>query len=565
MPGLAPDPIAVGAVSTSLEETLQSISDLCEESVINHQVPYASLLAESVSHNLLTPLRKPLYAASTLTYTEEAYDASYDNREVAHLVHSLLKSLLIPPVSLAHAYDVLHATVQPLEPSSNSLAVITAIWDDLLSALRAHLFSWLVYGVVQNPSDQFFISDGETPAVVPERLPTFISPVVAERILFAGNSQRCAILFAKASNSDPIFEDGSEVFERLLAEPSRAALEIEAASMRWRNTAALQLSRVLPFESIKERLYLLRQYLLLGHSAFWRCFFDELRTKPLLLSGKEFKKEERDEIENTLNQILLSTTSEMAASDLSSELYNVEQPPFALKISESGDLYPHFDLNIAESQVLASRASVYCDVFSIAFNICRVACELRAAFANLQEMDHEFRHQHLSKSARKDRTGLVRIRELRRRMASFVDGFEWYIQAEVLQPKFEKLLRMLDSNMVGTHSQSSRTTFFDMVCSLHESLMDKIFAQCFVGRTQINARLNAIFETCFGLCDLIRELSVEELAQISFTDTVHALDSCFSRNFGLLVRLLSHIQHGSVDSRIPALLVRINFNRYVHS
>lgn len=561
---LAPHPIRFGSLPTCLEETLQAISDLCALSIINHHVPHASLLSQSVARHVLTPLRERIYAAPTLNYSERVYDASHHDRQIAHIVYTLLKSILSPPVSLVDAYGEIQGSVQPLEPSSRSLAVVTAIWDDLISLLRAHLFSWLVYGVINDPHAQFFISDAESPAVVPNRLPDFVSSVVAERILFAGNSQRCAILFAKGSNSHPDFVDDRDVFERLMSDPTRAALEIDAASLRWRKSASVQLSKVLPFKRIKDRLYLLRQYLLLGNSAFWRLFFDQLRTKPMLLAGNDFKEEERLEIENLLEQIMVSTLGEMAASDPGADSHAMDQPPFVLKISESGGIYPQFTLSIAESQVLSSRASVYCDIFSVAFSICRVACELRASFGNLQAMDHEMQRKGQSQSIRKDRAGLVGIRELRRRMASVVDGFEWYIQAEVLQPSFDKLFTALDSSSVESHSKTSRVPFFDRICSLHETLMDKVFSQCFVGRAQINTRLNAIFEACFGLCDFVRELSVEEFAESNFSDTVEALDSSFSRNVGLLVRLLSHIQHGSVDSRISALLVRINFNRYVH-
>lgn len=553
-----------------LHHTLQAVSDLCSEAVLQDDVPYASVLAASVHHHVLTPLRCRLYSSPTPSFTRKPRDSSYEDRELAHNVLTLLRSILRPPVTLSKAYDALLEAIRPLSSDATFFAVLQKIWEALVSVLRSHLFSWLVYGIVQDPLGQFFICDGESPVIIRDRLPSFISIQIAERILFAGNARRCSILLESTTDFGSHRSDERKAFDGLLADLVRAPLEIEVASMVWRDAAAHQLSAVLPFCKIRERLFLLRQYLLLGHATFWRKFFDDLRTRPLLLAGKELTTSAREQIDKALEQIMITTITEIGTNDLAAVSDEYLDPRLSLRVSESGDIYPFFSMNVAESQVLASRSSVYCDVFSIAFNIRRVACELRASFATLRWLDLSLCRASRGRARRQSTAGLVTMRELRRRMAHFVDGFEWYIQAEVLQPKFDNLLKMLDqpAETVNQRRQLAPTprqaSFFDMISSAHEWAMDKVHAQSFVGNDQINARLDAIFASCFGLCDLVRELSVKALVQNNFRETVEALDLSFSRNLGLLVRLLAHMQHGSVDSRIPALLVRINFNRHLH-
>lgn len=553
-----------------LFHTLQAISDLLNSAVVTSDFAFAFTLNESVRRHLVSPMRRRLYKSCHYPYSQPALDAPYDDRSTATLIHRVLCDILrCPATTLAHALDDIQRTVNALPTSALAFKVLVAVWSDLVMPLRNSIYLWFTAAIVEDPRHQFFISEGKDPEVIEERLPAFITAPVAERIHFVGNVRKCQIVLAK-ERREPLHDpENITAFASLLQDPLSAELEIEAASLKWRIAAAEQLSQILPFDRIRNRVFLLRQYLLLGHSAFWRSFFDELRSKPLLLISRDLDPEERQNVEKTIMQILAYTFQDFASENAAlPERSSMTESPLALHVTEKGDIVPQFTLSFAESRVLASKSSVYCDVFSITFNVRRVACELRAAYASLQALDRLLRRASSSNDRRTATACLVQIRELRRCMANFVDGFEWYLQVEVLQPKFDELLGLLDNYLERKEQvspSSSRQPFFDIVCSTHETLLDKVFAQCFVGQNQINTRLNGIFAACFSLCDFVQELTVEALQHDHFTDTLTALETSFSRNVGLLVRLLLHMQHSSADSRIPALLARINFNRYLQS
>lgn len=468
------------------------------------------------------------------------------------------------PICLA--YNLLYETIHSFPPADPTFDILAAIWRDLLQPFRHHLFDWLVFAEVHDGTGQFFI-EGDEPHLIPDRLPKFVTADVAQRILQAGKARGGAIQLAKGCRNVVLLGDEERWEKKLLngflEDPVAAQLELDAASLTWRAAAAQQLSGLLPFRQIRRKVFLLRQCLLLGHAAFWRSFFDELRVKDLLLASNEMEEAERKSAENAITQILVDTVAEYELDE--AEDWNVREPPLRLQVTSTGGILPRFTLTFAESQIIGSKSSVYCDVFSIAFNVRRVACELRAAFANLQWLSRRLRCVRNSNSRQSAPTCLVGVLELRRRMAIFIDGFEWYLQAEVIQPKFDSLLGALDDHVEGREPHppiSSRKPFYDDILSLHEALLDKVLAQSFVGHQQIDTRLTAIFAVCFSLCGFIAELTIEGLEQNDFSDTLRELQTNFARNVDLFVRLLLHMQHSTADSGIPALLVRINFNHY---
>lgn len=530
---------------------------------------FAFALNGSVRRHLITPCRKRLYQSCQQPYYQSALDSPYDERAAAACVHQLLCKILLcaPPLSFPQALDEIQRTVTPLPPTDLAFQVLSKIWNDLVVLLRSHIHQWFTAAIVEDPLHQFFISEKSEPTVVLARLPQFISPAVANRLLFIGNVRKCRIVIAK-ERREPLDNLGDiGALGEIITNPISAELEIEAASFRWREEAAQRLSQMLPFRRIRNRIILLRQYLLLGDSAFWRSFFDELRAKPSLLTSRDLEPHERQNVERSISEILSYTFDDFVNENAAL----AEKSPhwdsvLKLHVTAAGDIVPQFTLGFAESRVLASKASVYCDVFAIAFNVRRVGCELRDAYANIKLLEHQLKKSSSLKIRRERTACLVRTRELRRRMAIFLGGFEWYLQVEVLQPKINRLLTLLDNHLRENTQPSPlpRKPFFDVIYSTHEALMDDIFSQCFVGQSQINARLNGIFASCFSLSDFVQGLTVDALQQNSFTDTLRAFEQSFSRNVGLLVRLLSHMRQNGVDSAIPALLERISFREYLN-
>lgn len=141
----------------------------------------------------------------------------------------------------------------------------------------------------------------------------FISTAVAQRLLFIGNVRKCRIVIAKERRD-------------LLDDPG--------------DMGALG------------EIILLRQYLLLGDSAFWRSFFDELRAKPSLLTSKDLEPNGRQIIERSLAEMLPYTVDDFASDNVALE----EKSPqwdsiLILHVTTAGDIVLQFTLGFSESRV----------------------------------------------------------------------------------------------------------------------------------------------------------------------------------------------------------------------
>ncbi|CAN8063636.1 unnamed protein product [Agarophyton chilense] len=414
--------------------------------------------------------------------------------------------------------------------------MLSHVWNDVITILRGQLFLLLVHARISDPHDEFFISPS---SVVTSNLPSFVSFEAAENIYSAYRATKCAISLSDQDISCSIYP--TDEFKNILSDPISAELQIESAAMRWRRRASENISQVFPFPKIRERVQCLRKYLLHGESSFWRFFFDQLRNTslPPLISA-----ESRAHSEKYLNRILQTTVTE----------YGVACPLFDLRVLENGDVIPTFTLSFVESQILGSRAHVHCDLFSVTFSIRRAACELQSSYVELQAHRKRMPDKGLSQRAK----WFVELFELRRRMACFIDGYEWYIQAQVLQPNIDGFLLSLKGHGSAS-SDVKRRALFDVVVKHHEDTMERILTQCFVGEKLIMARLQAIACACLNLGGVIRNLPKDALeCKVESRDSevlevVKSIEKEFNRNHELLAKMLAGLRKRGYGSQVVVL------------
>lgn len=377
-------------------------------------------------------------------------------------------------------------------------------------------------------------------------------------ILFAGTATKCNLILSSNSDSTstsrigPLHLDADDTISHLQQHPISAALTIQSATTRWRDKAANHLSSLLPFSDIASRLIYLREYLLLANPLYWHLFFERLRSTRLHLptphDGTLLSGEELSDAERALNHLLATVSSDMH--------HNVDSslpidPPFSLHLSPTATLTPRFSLSYHETPVLASRAPVYCDLFSLTFAVRRAVSELRAAFTHLLYLRRGVRLR--------SRTAilLVPLLELRRRMSVFLDALEWYVQADVLHPKFSMLHDRLDEQVNNPSGE-----FFDEFCCEHEHAVDIAVAQCFLNDEHVQTRLNAIFAACVAFADFVQELDSVDDVGGALREMTSVVSEEFERNVDLFVQMLLHSQKGIAESKVHALLLRLNFNRF---
>lgn len=572
------DPSIIGSpkrlLSEPLYNDLQSLSDLCIKIRLHNCSPQAAVLSDAIRRHVVSPIRHRLFSAATTSYRIPSLNTPYDDRYTTHLILKLVTKCTSPNVMpLANLCDEIYAALEVHTHMPCAYETLRAIWTDMLSILRTHIERWLSHSVVHDNEKQFFIATEGVPfpITVSENLPCFIPYAISEMIVFTGNATKCTKLISKDITAG-LAIDIDPTFEKLECNPLSAALLLESACSSWRRQAAEHLSQILPFSQIGTRVRHLRDFLLHGNAAFWRCVFDDMRVNPQLRLYEGMTDEARQDVEKALNSLLSTAASEVYAhGDHSVPL----EAPFTLRITGDNDIIPQFALSFAESQVLAPRAHIYGDAFSITFGSRHTSCELRCAFAHLLNMERcawvvrtdatgstsgEGKARGRMAHKRRRNSGhLVKAMELRRRMMSFIEAIEWYLQCEVLEPKFDKLLKLINKN--DQMGLLRGRPLFDVVTEMHNEMMDDVFEECFIADKMMNVRLNSIFGVCMSFCGYIRAMSVERLRkdELEFATAVSRTETDFSRNVQLFVQLLT-LQKKRGYAKIGNLLLQVSYN-----
>lgn len=552
--------------------------------------PHASVYADSVMRNVIIPLRRTLLSKSEVRPLLQIDDTPYEHRETVRSILHVTRLVLSDKdsstfITYPRLLDFLQLQLHRAVHEQHTFSALTAIWSDLLSIFRAHLHRWIFDTVVHDPFYTFFINthaSSPKAEVVQTNLPQILSPQLADMIVFVGNASKCTKLLSTstaAHNRCNIDLDGA--FDKLAQQPLSAGLILESCIRSWREHAARHLSSILPFSQIASRIHSLRAFLLQGAASFWRLVFDDIRTNPQLSkfqSGSPL--DDRFSAQKCLNRLMSTIAAEVHARV---DNTSPSEPPFSLHISEDGAVYPHFVLSFAEGQVLSSRASVYCDVFSVTFASRRTTCELQNGFLHLQVVERllgprnrgicrDFKKGRPDLSRRARTRHLVGVTELRRRMMCFVESVEWHLQAEVLQPRFDKLLHLLEdeSPALQAHNRGAflprqhddglhGRSLFDAVTQTHNEMMDTFVKDCFISDDALNIRLHTIFSVCVSFCDFVHSLSPSSVLSPSFMQTMSVLDQEFCRNVQLFVQMLS-VQEKKGNPNIGSLLLRLNYN-----
>ena len=143
--------------------------------------------------------------------------------------------------------------------------------------------------------------------------------------------------------------------------------------------------------------------------------------------------------------------------------------------------------------------------------------------------------------------------QLRTHMIFIVDNLQHYLMADVLESQYSMLIKKLD------HS-----TNFEEIRHSHDVFLSTITAHTFINHKSVNHCLSELLKVCRQYCDY---MSGTNAAMISKEDTnaekfIDNLALNFSRQSGLLFKLLTSIQSRTTGTKLAQLLLRIDFNRY---
>ena len=134
--------------------------------------------------------------------------------------------------------------------------------------------------------------------------------------------------------------------------------------------------------------------------------------------------------------------------------------------------------------------------------------------------------------------------------------------ADVLESQYAMLMTKLD-----------QSTNFEEIRRSHELFLASIIAHTFINNKSVNHCLSELLKVCHQYCDFVNDKNPFHPAAVKSVESgvaestnedkfISTLALNFSRQSGLLFKLLTSIQSRTTGTQLAQLLLRIDYNRY---
>ncbi|KAH8328087.1 hypothetical protein KR067_003903, partial [Drosophila pandora] len=485
-------------------------------------------------------------------------------------------------------------------------------------AFFSSMAHWMLFGVIDDVHSEFFIKftplDNNTSActkssnssilhadkngedyiwqyeVNHNQLPGFMSSVVAEKILFVGQTvlvfqmernfqskketDQLSVCLSELSRDD-IYQlwNGREaeyfkLIEDLSLEPRINPFHIEDAVNLIKKYVSARLSEIAVNEvDLERQLGLIKDFYLLGRGEFYLEFLTHLNgafDSTVLRTTKNYPRS--FEVFYLLIQFSFNTSEyfQIAATvmGIADDLEN-----FTLGyIKSNADPDESFDFQVFQClhlkytfqwplNLLFSPKAMerYNAIFRYLLIIRNLQFEMQRAWAK-----QTWLAKHLPADVH------IKAMNLRNHLMFFLNNMQYYIQVDVLESQFGILMNVIQ-----------RKADFEEIQKAHTVFLANVLAQCFLmtdsmkeGRMNItgsmNQSQNPIYGTIlklFSICETFTNLSRTSETE-NFLEEVDSLEEQFGVQIASLVQLLVDAKTASTLNPLSQLLLRLDFNHW---
>ncbi|XP_017858435.1 PREDICTED: gamma-tubulin complex component 4 homolog [Drosophila arizonae] len=470
--------------------------------------------------------------------------------------------------------------------------IINKVSRPVKLAFLSHLTHWLLFGIIDDEYAEFFInyrpnegvaktscdksytSTNSPPSILSEeeiwqyeirfsQLPSFVSAVLAEKILFVGQTVLVFKLDRRKIKTDswisksqaPFCDDIGELWngkegmfcnliEDLNQDDKIDVFELERAINQIKKYVSQRLSEIAVIEDDLERqLCLIKDFYLLGRGEFYLEFFRQLYESSenfAELNNKNYTKA----FEIAAN--VMATADDLENFSLSVQKTTIdldESCEFALFQNLHLKYIYKWPLNLLFSPTTVER---YNTVFRFLLTVRKIQYDLQLVWA---------RHKWTSKTGNPVD---IKIISLRNHLMFFLDNLQYYIQVDVLECQFSMLMNVIASK-----------ADFEEIQRAHSVFLANVLSQCFLLTDETDKKINTsqparhsqypVYGTILEIFSLCEKFSVVNEHNL---DDVDRLEDRFNVAISGLIKLLVNIKSASSFGALSQLLLRLDFNRW---
>ncbi|KAH8376918.1 hypothetical protein KR093_002202, partial [Drosophila rubida] len=460
----------------------------------------------------------------------------------------------------------------------------------------SHLAHWLLLGMIDDPHTEFFISykqsmenEGKTTpensvtsstylSSVPRediwqyeinmaQLPSFVSTVLAEKVLFVGQtvlvfkmdrrryrSESWTTKTPCGTFSDDVSElwDGKEsVFSKMIEdlndEKRIDVLRLERVINDIKKFVSQRLSDIAVIEdNLVRQMCLIKDFYLLGRGEFYLEFLRQLHAGAKGFSSKNAKSYTRA-FEIAANEMGIVEELENFTLSVQKDSNDLEEcSEFGIWQNLHLKYKYKWPLNLLFSPTTFER---YNTVFRHLLIIRKLQYDLQLVWA---------RHKWVAKTGNPVN---VKIMNFRNHLTFFLDNLQYYIQVDVLESQFSVLMNVIKNKADFEEIQRAHSVFLANVLSQCFLLNDSFEKKKHTTQTTTQSQ-NSIYGTILEIFSICEKFSLLDAIEEDSLKQVVILEEKFNVSITGLINLLANIKSASSFGPLSQFLLRLDYNHW---
>uniref|UniRef100_H2YWD4 Gamma-tubulin complex component n=1 Tax=Ciona savignyi TaxID=51511 RepID=H2YWD4_CIOSA len=538
--------------------------------------------------HVLTPYRKCLLRIEKEILKDVHLSLLYIQHETGHF-HFLFDSLydVINTIKSrkAHGCQILEvlsrASVCGNEYVRES---VLAIMKNCHVVMYNQLSSWLLHGLLIDRNNEFFIEATDVPSsntddteedlveksTVEQKdkfqlrlayLPSYIAPRVAGVICFVGTSLH---LFESDGKDHTFGANSTKRVSILQGKDAEFVADLNALKQakefinqdfeicidKIRSVVARELWELcVDHAQLVSNLYMLKDFYLLGRGELFLVFLDEvtpiLKNPPSRVTQHDVQQafvrsaaKVQMEEEKPFDLFSLSIThkQDKSSSFVNVNTVNTGWSCLGMEYKVTWPLHTIFKPSVLEK---------YNHLFKFLLRVKRTQSALQRIWPLQME-----------KRQRRDNSTDDKMMQwkCRRDMQYFVDNLQYYLQADVLESHFTRLLEKIKNT-------SEKQRDFEAITTAHDNFLNALLAQCFVLSNTVCSNLIEILDICQQFCDLMFTSTLLQSKE-HIPIQVEKLWTLFSNKTLIFFQVLTRVCTHQSNPHVAQLTLRLDYNRY---